>query len=396
MMERVILHCDLNNFFASVELLSRPEWKQVPMAVCGSVEARHGVILAKNEPAKRYGVKTAETLWEARRKCPQLITVPPHPDQYRVFSRRAHRVYERFTDRIEPFGIDECWLDVTGSVPLFGSGEEIAHAIRRAVKEELGLTVSVGVSFNKVFAKLGSDLKKPDAVTVIRRAEFQKLLWPLPVEALIGVGKSTLCILHGMGVITIGDLAQAPLSTLRAALGKNGEQLGKNARGQDLSPVLSTQEQPPAKSIGRSTTCPQDLMGPGQVRRVILMLADEVAKELRAHGALAGGIQIGVRDSQLRTREFQRRFLQPTRLTRQLLDAGMELFEEHWSWRLPVRALGLRVSPLIGEGENIQLALGCDPQKTAQEETLEALMTKLQKKYGRGTLMRAAFLEPPK
>lgn len=395
-MERVILHCDLNNFFASVELLSRPEWKQVPMAVCGSVEARHGVILAKNEPAKRYGVKTAETLWEARRKCPQLITVPPHPDQYRIFSRRAHRVYERFTDRIEPFGIDECWLDVTGSVPLFGSGEEIAHAIRRAVKEELGLTVSVGVSFNKVFAKLGSDLKKPDAVTVIRRTEFQKLLWPLPVEALIGVGKSTLRILHGMGVITIGDLAQAPLSTLRAALGKNGEQLGKNARGQDFSPVLSTQEQPPAKSIGRSTTCPQDLMKPEQVRRVILTLADEVAKELRAHGALAGGIQIGVRDSQLRTREFQRRFLQPTRLTRQLLDAGMALFEEHWSWRLPVRALGLRVSPLIGEGENIQLALGCDPQKTAQEETLEALMTKLQKKYGRGTLMRAAFLEPPK
>ncbi len=395
-MERVILHCDLNNFFASVELLSRPEWKQVPMAVCGSVEARHGVILAKNEPAKRYGVKTAETLWEARRKCPQLITVPPHPDQYRIFSRRAHRVYERFTDRIEPFGIDECWLDVTGSVPLFGSGEEIAHAIRRAVKEELGLTVSVGVSFNKVFAKLGSDLKKPDAVTVIRRTEFQKLLWPLPVEALIGVGKSTLRILHGMGVITIGDLAQAPLSTLRAALGKNGEQLGKNARGQDFSPVLSTQEQPPAKSIGRSTTCPQDLMKPEQVRRVILTLADEVAKELRAHGALAGGIQIGVRDSQLRTREFQRRFLQPTRLTRQLLDAGMALFEEHWSWRLPVRALGLRVSPLIGEGENIQLALGCDPQKTAQEETLEALMAKLQKKYGRGTLMRAAFLEPPK
>ncbi len=395
-MERVILHCDLNNFFASVELLSRPEWKQVPMAVCGSVEARHGVILAKNEPAKRYGVKTAETLWEARRKCPQLITVPPHPDQYRIFSRRAHRVYERFTDRIEPFGIDECWLDVTGSVPLFGSGEEIAHAIRRAVKEELGLTVSVGVSFNKVFAKLGSDLKKPDAVTVIRRAEFQKLLWPLPVEALIGVGKSTLRILHGMGVITIGDLAQAPLSTLRAALGKNGEQLGKNARGQDFSPVLSTQEQPPAKSIGRSTTCPHDLMKPEQVRRVILTLADEVAKELRAHGALAGGIQIGVRDSQLRTREFQRRFLQPTRLTRQLLDAGMELFEEHWSWRLPVRALGLRVSPLIEEGENIQLALGCDPQKTAQEETLEELMTKLQKKYGRGTLMRAAFLEPPK
>lgn len=395
-MERVILHCDLNNFFASVELLSRPEWKQVPMAVCGSVEARHGVILAKNEPAKRYGVKTAETLWEARRKCPQLITVPPHPDQYRIFSRRAHRVYERFTDRIEPFGIDECWLDVTGSVPLFGSGEEIAHAIRRAVKEELGLTVSVGVSFNKVFAKLGSDLKKPDAVTVIRRAEFQKLLWPLPVETLIGVGKSTLRILHGMGVITIGDLAQAPLSTLRAALGKNGEQLGKNARGQDFSPVLSTQEQPPAKSIGRSTTCPQDLMKPEQVRRVILTLADEVAKELRAHGALAGGIQIGVRDSQLRTREFQRRFLQPTRLTRQLLDAGMALFEEHWSWRLPVRALGLRVSPLIGEGENIQLALGCDPQKTAQEETLEALMAKLQKKYGRGTLMRAAFLEPPK
>lgn len=396
MMERVILHCDLNNFFASVELLSRPEWRHVPMAVCGNVEARHGVILAKNEPAKRYGVKTAETLWEARRKCPQLITVPPHPDQYRIFSRRAHRVYERFTDRIEPFGIDECWLDVTGSVPLFGSGEEIAHAIRRAVKEELGLTVSVGVSFNKVFAKLGSDLKKPDAVTVIRRTEFQKLLWPLPVEALIGVGKSTLRILHGMGVITIGDLAQAPLSTLRAALGKNGEQLGKNARGQDFSPVLSTQEQPPAKSIGRSTTCPQDLMKPEQVRRVILTLADEVAKELRAHGALAGGIQIGVRDSQLRTREFQRRFLQPTRLTRQLLDAGMALFEEHWSWRLPVRALGLRVSPLIGEGENIQLALGCDPQKTAQEETLEALMTKLQKKYGRGTLMRAAFLEPPK
>ena len=207
MSERVILHCDLNNFYASVECLFRPELKNVPMAVCGSTQERHGIVLAKNEKAKKFGVKTAEAVWQAQMKCPELITVEPNFSRYMEYSSKVRAIYEQYTDLVEPFGMDECWLDVTGSVFLYGSGEKIAYEIKERIKKEIGLTISVGVSFNKVFAKLGSDLKKPDAVTVISKAEFKKIVWPLRAEEMIGVGPSTKRRLNSVGIYTLGDVA---------------------------------------------------------------------------------------------------------------------------------------------------------------------------------------------
>lgn len=217
-MDRTILHCDCNSFFASVECVFRPELKTVPMAVCGNPENRHGIILAKNELAKKAGVVTAETVWQARQKCPELVLVPPHHQEYVRYSNLVNAIYQRYTDQVEPFSIDESWLDVTGSRTLFGSGETIADTIRKAVREELGITVSAGVSFNKIFAKMGSDYKKPDATTVISRENYRQLLWPLPISEMIFVGKASRTALRELGIYTIGDLARAEPSLLLARL----------------------------------------------------------------------------------------------------------------------------------------------------------------------------------
>lgn len=225
MSERVILHCDLNNFFASVTLLSNATLYNMPVAVCGNEKERHGIVLAKNEIAKSYGVKTAETIRDAKRKCPELVCLPPDYKQYKKYSVAARKIYERYTDMIEPFGIDECWLDVTGSIRIFGSGEEIAEKIRSSIKNELKITVSIGVSFNKVFAKLGSDMKKPDGITVISKENFKSKVWPLPAKDLLYVGKSTEERLKSSGIFTIGDVANCETALLSHLLGKNGEQL---------------------------------------------------------------------------------------------------------------------------------------------------------------------------
>ena len=207
-MDRTILHCDLNSFYASVELLSRPDLRERPVAVCGDPASRKGIILAKNEPAKRFGVKTAETIWQAREKCPDLVLLPPHHELYRKFSRLVNHIYGQYTDLVEPFGIDESWLDITGSMHLFGGdAAAIAGAIRARVRRELGLTLSVGVSFNKVFAKLGSDYRKPDATTVIPPDHWREIVWPLPLGNLLYAGPAAQRALSRYGVGTIGDLA---------------------------------------------------------------------------------------------------------------------------------------------------------------------------------------------
>ena len=255
MMDRVILHCDLNSFYASVELLEHPELCNRPVAVCGDPESRHGIILAKNEPAKKYKVQTAETIWQARRKCPDLVLLPAHHWKYRAYSGKVNRIYERYTDLVEPFSIDESWLDVTGTLHLFGgNGKALADEIRRVVREELGLTLSVGVSFNKVFAKMGSDYKKPDATTLITRENFQQLLWPLPVTDLLFVGKAAANVLNGYGIRTIGDLARFDRDSLGRILGKGGYTLHDYATGREHAPVLPAREMPGPKSVGNGLT----------------------------------------------------------------------------------------------------------------------------------------------
>ncbi|MCI8479570.1 MAG: DNA polymerase IV [Oscillibacter sp.] len=389
-MERVILHCDLNCFYASVELLGHPDLRDIPTAVCGDPTSRHGIILAKNEPAKKYGVKTAETIWQAKKKCPALVLLPPHHDLYREFSRRVNAVYDQYTDLVEPFGIDESWLDVTHSLHLFGgSGREVADTLRDRIREELGLTLSVGVSFNKVFAKLGSDYKKPDATTVISPGNWRDLVWPLPVGDLLYVGAAARDILRQYGVETIGQLAACRPEMLETLMGKMGVQLYEYANGLDRDPVRARCEEEAVKSIGNGTTFPQNLTTEQQVRRGVSVLADSVASRLRRHGLYAGGVQLTVRDPQFRDRSRQRQFSAPTHLIRDLTEAAMALAREIWRPPDPIRALTVTAIHLVREREayeQVDLFNAAAAPKKERQEKLEAAMVKIRGKYGAGAI----------
>lgn len=390
--ERIILHCDLNNFFASVECLDREDLKGKPVAVAGSVEKRHGIILAKNEVAKRFGVKTAEAIWQAQQKCPNLVLLPPHYELYNSYSQTVRKIYERYTDIIEPFGIDECWLDVTGSTLLFGSGEKIANEIRRAVKTETGLTISVGVSFNKIFAKLGSDLKKPDAVTVISTENYKETVWPLDIGELIGVGKATKQSLHRIGLFTVGDVAKSDPNILRLVLGKAGESLWRFTNGMDSSPVISSEFAPPPKSIGRSTTPPEDMRTQEDIMVVMIKLCDRVSSSLRQNHALAGVVQVHIRDKDLHITEHQRKLTEPIRLTELLFKTGCELINEIWDGETPLRSIGIRATELVPQDECLQLSLGCDYERLEKLEKLECVIGDARKRYGKDAVIRCRQL----
>ncbi len=390
--ERIILHCDLNNFFASVECLGKDEFKGKPVAVAGSVEKRHGIILAKNEIAKKFGIKTAEAIWQAQQKCPDLVLLSPHYELYNSYSQTVRQIYERYTDMIEPFGIDECWLDVSGSTFLFGSGEQIAQSIRQAVKSETGLTISVGVSFNKVFAKLGSDLKKPDAVTVISRDNFKKIVWPLDIGELIGVGKATKQSLYRIGLFTIGDVAKANPDMLKLVLGKAGESLWRYTNGLDNSPVISSEFAPPPKSIGRSTTPPENLCTREDIMAVLIKLCDRVSASLRQNHALAGVVQVHIRDTKLNITEHQRKLDEPIRLTELLFRTGCELINEIWDKKTPLRSIGIRAAQLVPQDESIQLSLGCDYKRLERLEKLECVIGDTRERYGKDSIVRCRQL----
>ena len=392
-MERIILHCDLNSFYASVELLSHPELKQVPTAVCGDPTSRHGIILAKNEPAKRFGVQTAETIWQAKKKCPDLVLLPPHHRLYREYSRKVNDIYGQYTDLVEPFGIDESWLDVTGTLHLFGGdARALADTLRRRMREELGLTLSVGVSFNKVFAKLGSDYKKPDATTVISPENWQEIVWPLPVGDLLYVGGAARKLLGQYGVDTIGQLAACKPDMLEQLMGKMGLQLHSYANGLDADPVRSRFEKEPVKSVGNGTTFPQNLTTRDQVRQGIAMLADSVASRLRHLGLYAGGLQVTVRDPQFRDRSRQTRLSAPTHLIREVTETAMDLTEQIWKPPSPIRALTVTAIHLMeAEDTYEQVDLFSGSAATRQRsEKLEAAMDRIRGKYGSGAIAYGA------
>ena len=388
--ERVILHCDLNNFFASVSLLFNPTLRSVPVAVCGDKEQRHGIVLAKNEAAKRCGVKTAEAIFEARAKCPELVILPPMMDKYKEYSEKAHRIYEEYTDMIEPFGIDECWLDVTGSRLLFGSGEEIADKIRREIKQKLGITVSVGVSFNKVFAKLGSDMKKPDGITVISRENFREKIWCLPISDLLFVGRKTTDRLRSCGICTIGDAAVCSDEMLERLLGKNGLELKRYALGEDNSPVSRQHEKATPKSIGRSVTRQQDFKTPDEIWGMFLSLAREISDSLREQGLYAGGVQVHIRNAALSVKEFSRSYPDSVNGAKIIAERGMELLNEHFGFTEPLRSVGLRAINLRGYQTAIQEDIFGDSEKRETEEKIESSIYELRKKFGSTSITRAA------
>lgn len=394
-MDKHILHCDLNAFFASVEEVRNSELRKYPVAVCGNPENRHGIILAKNEKAKAFGIKTAETIWQAQKKCPDLLLVPPHYKDYAKYSRIVNDIYLRYTDLVEPFGIDESWLDVTGSAHLFGTPREIADELRHVIKTETGLTISVGVSFSKAFAKLGSDYKKPDATTVITRENYKNIVWPLPVTDLLFVGKSAKKIFERLGISTIGELAQSSKESITSLLGKTGETIHDYANGIDLSPVQSAFAENDPKSIGRGTTFPHDLTEISEIRTGITVLSDDVAARLRKKHLLANVVTLTVREPNFKTTSRQKTLSSPTHLEHDITEACMELYMRYYSARrLPVRMLTVTVSSLISEDTAglLQFSLFGDDEKHEKAERVELAIDKIRDKFGRGAMKKGSFL----
>lgn len=392
MADRIILHCDLNNFFASVSLLYNPTLKELPVAVCGDSENRHGIVLAKNEIAKKFGVKTAEAIFEAKRKCPELVTLPPLYNEYEKYSLKAREIYSRYTDLVEPFGIDECWLDVTGSTVIFGSGEEIAHKIRKDIKRELGITISVGVSFNKVFAKLGSDLKKPDAVTVISKENFKQKVWPLPISDLLFVGKSTCEKLKGIGITTIGDITLCDDKTLIRMLGKNGIGLKNYALGLDDSPVVPFNTESKPKSVGKSTTTGKDFETNDEVWSAFLGFAETICETLREHNLYATGVQVHIRTSSLAVREFSKSFPDGTNCALILAKRGFELFKEQYHFAEPLRSVGLRAINLKDEAAAEQIDIFGEKESDKKTEQVEDSLYKVRQKFGKDSVKRGRIM----
>ena len=412
MKDRVILHCDMNGFFASVELLARPDLRDKPMAVCGNPENRHGIILAKNEAAKRYGIVTAETIWQARKKCPDLVLLPPHYEKYSEFCRLINGIYLQYTDLVEPFSIDESWLDVTASQKLFGTGREIADAIRERVKKEFGLTLSAGVSFNKFFAKMGSEYKKPDATTEITRENFRELLWPLPIEEMFFVGFATAQRLRGIGVNTIGALAATPPEVLSGLLGKQGPVLRDYALGLDESPVSGYGERSMMKSLGHGSTFRRDISSDDEILTALTGLSDTVAARLRKYGLKAFGVKVDLRTPDFRDTSRQKRFDTPTNISTDIRERALAIIREMRRDPSPIRQItvtaidltdkageaseqlsffgGLSGSEPGSSADPSSGASSTDPGKTLE---LEEAMDEIRKKFGKSSISFARVID---
>lgn len=361
-----------------------------PVAVAGNPEARHGIVLAKNYEAKRCGVTTGEALWQAKQKCPDIIFVPPHYDKYIEYSKAVKEIYYSFTDQVESYGLDECWLDVTGS-SRFGDGVKIADTIRERVKRELGVTVSVGVSYNKIFAKLGSDMKKPDATTVIPREHFREIVWPLPVEELLYVGRKTTEKLHRYGIMTIGQLAACDEILLKYLLGKNGLMLKRFANGEDTSPVSNIAAKSLIKSVSCGSTAPRDLVTEDDVKILLLALSGNVSRRLREYGFICHTVQLYIRDSDLSSFVRQKKLLIPCRTGEEIFKAAFALFRENRRFGDPVRSLSVCAADLeYIEAE--QLSFEPEVFRVQRRESLEAAVDDLNKRFGKDTLKRGIMM----
>ena len=388
-MAREILHSDLNSFYASVECLDRPDLRGRPVAVCGSAEDRHGIVLTKNQEAKQYGIATGEPICRARAKCPDLVLLPPHFEKYEWYSGVVRKIYERYTDQIEPFGIDECWLDVTGSRRLFGSGAEIAERIRGEVERETGLTVSVGVSFTRIFAKVGSDLKKPNAVTLLPPESMESVIRPLPVEVLLGVGRAVSERLHRYNIFTVGALADTPPAWLYQWFGKVGLQLYGAANGCDDGPLITAERTPPPKSVGHGITTAEDLTTTEEVERVFSELCRAVGFRLRRARMAAGGVSVAVRDNNLSTREYQCTLSHPTRNNRAIFQQACALFRANYTWSLPIRSVTVRAISLLPDDVPCRFSLFDDMEKESRLERIDDPVDGLKLRYGRSVVFPA-------
>lgn len=389
---RAILHSDMNSFYASVEMMLDPSLRGKAVAVCGSTENRHGIVLAKSQLAKKAGVKTGMVNWEARQRCPNLIMVPPQYDEYIKYSKLAHEIYYRYTDLVEPFGMDECWLDVSNTMYPYKSAMEIAEQIRTATREELGLTVSIGVSFNKIFAKLGSDMKKPDAITEITEDNFREKVWPLAADEMIYCGPATMRKLENYGIHTIGQLAATPHNLLQNWFGVNGLALWRFANGYDQSRVMHKDFVSPVKSIGHGITCNADLENEEEVFKVMLELSQDVGHRLRVHGLAARGVQIWIRTNDLGGMQCQCKLPFRTQLPSEITAAGFKLFQDRYKWNQKVRAVCIRATDLVPKSDAEQMSIFVDNEKRDRRERLEDAIEELRGRFGKGAVTYAVLL----
>ena len=394
-MARHILHVDQNCFYASVEMQRHPELRDKPLAVCGIPEERHGIVLTANYIAKPFGVKTGMAIWQARQRCPNLVILPPDMDEYIRFSRMARDIYEDYTDQIEPFGLDESWLDVTGSVGLFGDPMSIAREISGRIKFELGITASIGVSDNKITAKLGSDYKKPDAITRIEADNYKEIAYPLPVEDLLYVGPATSRKLRAIGIRTIGRLAECPVDVLVRRLGKMGAVLHTFANGRDVSPVQRSDHIPNIKSVGNSATTPRDLETEADVKLMLYLLAESVCARMRELVSRCTVVEIYVRDTQLNSIVRQRKLQAPSCSSQELAETGLDIFRRNYRWDRPVRSIGLRGAGLVEAQGTVQLSLYTEDQKRDKWERIDTAVDHLRQRYGYMSVRRALMDSDP-
>ena len=389
---RTILHSDANCFYASVEMLLNPSLRGKAVAVCGSEDDRHGIVLAKSEQAKRAGVKTGQANWEARQACPGLICVPPHYEQYNKFSILLRNIYLRYTDLVEPYGMDECWLDVTGNDKIHGTGLQIAEDIRQTVKEELGITVSIGVSFTKILAKLGSDMKKPDAITVLDYRNWKERVWPLPVSDLLFVGPKTTKKLMIRNILTIGDLAQTDPKYLQDWFGKNGLDLWITANGEDRYRVKPDGYEEPIKSVGHGITCNADLHTEEEVWRVILELSQDIGHRLRTYGLSARGVRICIRDNELGYEIAQTQLAYPSQSPLEIAQAARLLFNQKYRWLRPVRAITVTGINLVSSNQNMQIDMFGDAQKRMRRQKLDDCIDEIRGRFGKNAIYSASLM----
>ena len=387
--ERTILHSDMNSFYASVEMMLNPSLRGKAVAVCGATEDRHGIVLAKSEKAKKAGVKTGMVNWEAKKLCPDLVLVPPQYEQYLKFSKLAHQIYYRYTDLVEPFGMDECWLDVSSHVK---SGMTIAEEIRKSTREELGLTVSIGVSFNKIFAKLGSDMKKPDAITEITKENFKDKVWSLKASEMIYVGPATTKKLNSRCIYTIGELADCNPELLERWFGINGIQLWRYANGTDESRVMHKDFVSPVKSIGHGITCTADLVSEDDVWKVMLQLTQDIGHKLRLHKLKAAGVQVFVRTKDLNFYQFQTRLGFKTQLPNEIAAAAFDIFKQKYMWDTDIRAVTVRATNLEPQDEAEQVSMFVDYNKICKNEKVQDAIEEIRSRFGKGAVKMAVLL----
>ena len=391
-MERQILHSDLNSFYASVEIMLDPSLRGKPVAVCGSTEDRHGIVLAKSELAKKAGVKTGMVNFEARKLCPGLIMLPPQYEQYLKYSKMARDIYLRYTNQVEQFGMDECWLDVSASRAVYGDGVRIAEEIRSSIRNELGMTVSIGVSFNKIFAKLGSDMKKPDAVTVIGEVDYKEKVWPLPASELLYVGPATSSKLASYGIHTIGDIARTSPDFLKQLLGINGLAIWRYATGADRSRVMDIDYSIPVKSVGHGITCVADLVNEEEVWKVMLELSQDIGHKLRLYELKARGVQITIKNNGLLCKQYQTQLEVATQSPTEIALKARELFSKNYNWSMPVRAVTVRAISLIPADTPQQVSLFDDMERRKKRELLDDTVEDIRRRFGKRAIYSASLM----